>query len=161
MTGLSELRPKAVGSGCGDGYAQHGESRADCLRNDLLQSCNKRRKILADNLPKNILVQIHVVVYDLMTHADNFPPRDFGVGCLSFGCYVPCGFSKYLNKVSEGSAQILIPVVGVAAEAAHFVGCLLGCFQHMGKIELVILGHTGLPFRPALGRECEDAGISA
>ncbi len=73
-----------------------GEPGVSYFRNDLLQSRNKRVKILGNHLPKNIFVQIHIVVYNLMTHADDFPPRDFGVGCLSFGCNVPCGFSKYL-----------------------------------------------------------------
>jgi hypothetical protein len=75
---------------------RNGGPEANHLRSDLLQSYNQRGEILSNDLPKNIFVQIHVVVYNLRTHADDFPPRDFGVGCLSFGCNVPCGFTKYL-----------------------------------------------------------------
>jgi hypothetical protein len=36
-----------------------------------------------------------------MTHANDFPPRDFGVSCLSFGLNVPRGFSKYLYQMGK------------------------------------------------------------
>lgn len=80
---------------------RNGKPGVNHLRNDLLQGFNKREKILGNNLPKNILVQIHIIMHDLVTHADDLPPGDIGLGCLGFGCNPPCGFSKYLYQMGE------------------------------------------------------------
>ena len=128
-------------------------------RNEIFQQNDEGWKIINNDFPDNILINIHVVMNNSMACTNYTVPGYFGMSVLELWGYLIGRFTDNLDKMCESHLKDIVFVKRPSIFSMNSVYCFSAHLEHMLNIDPIIFVHKRLWHLFQRVHEYGDAGI--